>query len=463
MEALILILFTVIKMNKNAIIKYSRSKIFLSLVLGFFVVNAYAITDQLYIGETIYLNDSTITDVVIGNDQVVKAKKVGRKGVALTGVTAGDTTVKIWNGDRYYSSEIHVSPSNLKKTLEDLRPALAVIPNVSLTTVGDNVVIQGSDISPEHKERIDNYASMFKNVINLTKTKENNVKEKQKMIYLDVRIVEISTSSTKEIGINWNTASIDGPKFGIIGDFKRSNLFQSELNPLAGSIPALPKIDPFQTYFGLASFIDSKINLLQENGTAKIIARPLLSCKNGGSANFLSGGQVPFQIASATGTPSVDFKDYGIKLNINPTITDDGIVAKILAEVSNIDLSVQVAGMPGFLTRRTETEFVVGQGQTLVLSGLVNAESSTGQSAVPGLGKIPVLGNLFKSKLNIGKQNELVFFVTPYVYEGEFGGKINDVGHAADNVVSDELGTGLILPKYYNNQRENINEITNSK
>ena len=62
------------------------------------------------------------------------------------------------------------------------------------------------------------------------------------MIYLDVRIVEISTSSTKEIGINWNTASIDGPKFGIIGDFKRSDLFQSEINPLADNIPVLPKL-----------------------------------------------------------------------------------------------------------------------------------------------------------------------------------------------------------------------------
>ena len=105
------------------------------------------------------------------------------------------------------------------------------IPNISLKTVGDSVVIQGTNISLEHKERIDNYAAMFKNVINLTKTKENNVQEKQKMIYLDVRIVEISTSSTKEIGINWNTASIDGPKFGIIGDFKRSDLFRAKLIP----------------------------------------------------------------------------------------------------------------------------------------------------------------------------------------------------------------------------------------
>lgn len=228
-----------------------------------------------------------ITDVVIGNDQIVKAKNVGRKGIALTGVTAGDTTVKIWNGKQYISSEVHVFPSNLKKTLENLRSVLGTIPNLSISIIGDNVVLQGANISADDKEKIDNYASLFKNVVNLAKTKENNVQEKQKMIYLDVRVVEISTSSTKEIGINWNTSSIDGPKFGILGDFKRSAAFTSANNPLANNILPLPKIDPFQTYFGLASYIDSKINLLQENGTAKIIARPLLSCKNGGNATFL--------------------------------------------------------------------------------------------------------------------------------------------------------------------------------
>ncbi|MEG0489068.1 MAG: type II and III secretion system protein, partial [Acinetobacter sp.] len=165
----------------------------------------------------------------------------------------------------------------------------------------------------------------------------------------------------------------------------------------------------------------------------------------------------------ATGTPSIEFKDYGIKLDISPTITNEGIVAKILAEVSNIDQSVQISGMPGFLTRRTETEFVVEQGQTLVLSGLVAADISDTQSAVPGLGKIPLFGNLFKSKSKAKKQNELVFFVTPYVYENDFSKKMEKVGEASDSIVKDELGAGLILPKDFNSQLENTNEAQDKK
>lgn len=447
-----------IKMS-NLVSKSSISiKKYLPILACCIAFHADAMSDQLYIGETIYLNDPSITDIVIGNDQIIKAKNIGHKGVALTGVAAGDTTIKVWNGKNYISSEIHVYPSNVNKTLNDLKNNLGNINNLSIKLIGDNVVLQGNNITLEDKEIIDNYSSLFKNIVNLTKTKESNIQEKQKMIYLDVRVVEISTSSTKEIGINWNTSSIDGPKFGILGDFKRSSAFSSESNPLAGSIDALPKINPFQTYFGLASFIDSKINLLQENGTAKIIARPLLSCKNGGNATFLSGGQIPFQSAAATGTPSIEFKDYGVKLDIHPTISNDGIVAKILAEVSTIDQSVQVSGVPGFLTRRTETEFVVGQGQTLVLSGLVNSEKGFGENTVPGLGKIPLLGNLFKSKANRVKRNELVFFVTPYVYENDFSNKMDKISEASDNIVKEELGAGLILPNHYSDQLENTNE-----
>lgn len=438
-------------------------KFYLPVFMCLIAANAHAMSDQLYIGETIYINDPTVTDVVIGNNQIVKAKKVGNKGIALTGVAAGDTTVKVWNGHRYFTSEIHVYPSNVKKTLEHLQVALKDIPKLSIQLIGDNIVLQGKNLTLEEKDRVDSYASLFKNVVNLSKTKENNLQEKQKMIYLDVRIVEISTSSTKEIGIKWNTASVDGPKFGVLGDFKRSDIFTGSNHPLAEQIAPLGKISPFQTYFGLASFIDSKINLLQENGTAKIIARPLLSCKNGGNATFLSGGQIPYQSSGATGTPSIEFKDYGIKLDINPTISNDGIVAKILAEVSTIDQSVQVSGVPGFLTRRTETEFVVGQGQTLVLSGLVGAEKNGGESAVPGLGRIPLFGNLFKSKSNRVKQNELVFFVTPYVYENEFEMKIGGVGRDADGLVKSELGSGLMIPNDYKLKDEQTDETENKK
>lgn len=415
-----------------------------------------AIDNQLYVGETIYINEPNITDIIIGNNSIIKAKKIGKKGIALTGVNSGDTTIKLWNGNHYSSSDFHVSPTNIKQTFLDIQHSLGNIPNLSIQQIGDNVVLQGSDFSNDDKEKIDTSALLFKNVVNLTKSKDTSSQEKQKMIYLDVRILEISSSNTKQIGIKWNTSSIDGPKFGLMGDFKKSSAFTVENNALSNNISTLPSVSPFQTYFGLASFIDSKINLLQENGVAKILARPLLSCKNGGNATFLSGGQVPYQSSSATGTPSIEFKDYGIKLDIHPSISEGGIMAKILAEVSTIDQSVQVSGVPGFLTRRTETEFVVEQGQTLVLSGLVGSQKSNSQSSVPGLGKIPLLGNLFKSKSNNEKNNELVFFVTPYIYDEDDKHKLDKVINDSNRLVQEEMPKTKALSEVYASKGDKI-------
>lgn len=420
----------------------------------FAISSSMAADNQLYVGETIYLNDSKITDVIIGNNSIVKAKKIGNKGLALTGVNSGDTTVKVWNGNHYSSFEFHVSPTNIKQIFQDTQQKLGNIHNLNIQHIGDSVVLQGDHLSIQDKEKVDTYALLVKGLVNLTKSKSDNVQEKQKMIYLDVRILEISSSNTKQIGIKWNTSSVDGPKFGLMGDFKKSTGFNIEGNSLSNSISTLPLVSPFQTYFGLASFIDSKINLLQENGTAKILARPLLSCKNGGNATFLSGGQVPYQSSSATGTPSIEFKDYGIKLDIHPSISENGIMAKILAEVSTIDQSVQVSGVPGFLTRRTETEFVVEQGQTLVLSGLVGTQKGASQSSVPGLGKIPLLGSLFKSKSNNEKNNELVFFVTPYVYDKDQEYNLNKVIAESNKLVEEEIPKTKILSDLYKDQGE---------
>ncbi|WP_235985135.1 type II and III secretion system protein family protein [Acinetobacter baretiae] len=420
----------------------------------FAINSSIAADNQLYIGETIYLNDPNITDVIIGNNSIIKAKKIGNKGLALTGVNSGDTTVKVWNGNHYSSSEFHVSPINIKQILLDTQQKLGSIHNLNIQQIGDNIVLQGDNLSTQDKEKIDTYALLVKGLVNLTKSKDNNIQEKQKMIYLDVRILEISSSNTKQIGIKWNTSSVDGPRFGLMGDFKKSSGFTVENNALSSNISTLPSISPFQTYFGLASFIDSKINLLQENGTAKILARPLLSCKNGGNATFLSGGQVPYQSSSATGTPSIEFKDYGIKLDIHPSISESGIMAKILAEVSTIDQSVQVSGVPGFLTRRTETEFVVEQGQTLVLSGLVGTQKGASQSSVPGLGKIPVFGGLFKSKSNSEKNNELVFFVTPYVYDENHENKLDKIINDSNHLVQEETPQTKIFSDIYKNSAE---------
>jgi pilus assembly protein CpaC len=114
----------------------------------------------------------------------------------------------------------------------------------------------------------------------------------------------------------------------------------------------------------------------------------------------------------------VDYKDYGIKLHLEPLVNAAGdISAKIETEVSKIDPTVTVNGYPGFLTRRGDTELNVHEGETIVISGLVDSTAAKTLNKMPGLGQIPVLGELFKSRAFQANRTELVVFVTPHVID----------------------------------------------
>ncbi|MBS0551545.1 MAG: type II and III secretion system protein, partial [Proteobacteria bacterium] len=166
-----------------------------------------------------------------------------------------------------------------------------------------------------------------------------------------------------------------------------------------------------------------RLNLLAQKGDAVILAQPRLAARNRGTASFLAGGEIPVATASATGTPSVSFKEYGIRLEILAPVADDSgaIRARIKTEVSALDRSVAVMGVPGLLSRRTETEFNLREGETLALSGVISRDQAKDVSAVPYLGEVPVLGNLFRSTRFQNRESELVVFLTPRVLRNDPG------------------------------------------
>jgi pilus assembly protein CpaC len=154
------------------------------------------------------------------------------------------------------------------------------------------------------------------------------------------------------------------------------------------------------------------------NGDAGVLASPELATRSGGEAKFLAGGQVPLPVTSPTGQISVTFKDYGIKLNVMPVVDDNNLIqAKLETEVSSIDPSVRVQGIPGFLTRSTSSDINLKSGQTIVLSGLVNQDLSNNINKFPWLGDVPILGVFFKSKNFQANRSDLVMFVTPTVVD----------------------------------------------
>ena len=238
----------------------------------------------------------------------------------------------------------------------------------------------------------------------------------QRMVRMKVRMVEFRKSALSELGVDWSS-SIDGPTFATAGDLIGNDLYR----PSSSSMANLPNsVKPFSTYFGIASNITSRINLLTSSGDAITLAEPVLSCANGGEAKFLAGGEIPYPTTDSNGNSRVEFKEYGVRLAIAPQIDASGNVsAAIETEISQVDPAVSVQGAPGLLTRKAETLVNVRSGQTIVISGLLSNENGLDENGISGLSNLPILGALFKSKRFRNAVSELVIFVTPEVIEPE--------------------------------------------
>ena len=392
----------------------------------------------LYVGQSEFISDSSISKVAVGSDEILSAVGIDNKGILITGMKSGDTTIKVWRKNSLQTINTHVYPANLIKMKYDIENFMNAYPNTSVRILGDKIVVEGDDLDVVSKAKIDAFLSGFNYVTNLTsaKTLEPDVTD-QRMIYFDVKILEVSRSSMDNLGIQWDT-QVNGPGIAIAGEFKKSSGY---VNGLEGA-PSGTKIAPFASYAGLISSIASRVNLMESQGLARLIAHPVLS-----------GGQMPYNAASATGTPSVDFKEYGISLDVKPVIQADGsIVANISAEVSEVDTSVVIDGVPGLLTRRTQTEFSLQNAQTIILSGLNSLQNSTAHANVPGVSKVPLLGGLFRNKAITDKQTELLFIVTPIIYSES---SMQETILRADDIIQKSNANNQLLPIDFFNSLEN--------
>ncbi|PUB84789.1 MAG: hypothetical protein DBP02_07225 [gamma proteobacterium symbiont of Ctena orbiculata] len=342
--------------NQQVISKVLKTVITLYMVM--MATSVYAKNVDLFIGEVRILGKVSVDRVAIGQAGIIKLEILSTDELLVIGENAGSTSLRLWNKDGSYSQY------NIRVTEQD----------------------------PEKRVRMDS------------------------MIRISVKMVEFRKSALSKLGIDWST-DLDGPTFATVGDFVTNSLFRSPTSAIDGT-PLPFNVKPFASYFGIATALTSRINLLASDGDAVVLSEPVLSCVNGGTAKFISGGEYPIPVIGTNGGTSVEFKQYGIKLDISPRVNNEKqIYTTIKAEVSEIDTSTTVLDVPGILKNETETIVNVHSGQTIVISGLLKAKQGRGTSKVPGLGDLPVLGSLFKSNDIQHEMSEMVVFLTPEVIE----------------------------------------------
>lgn len=236
------------------------------------------------------------------------------------------------------------------------------------------------------------------------------------MIQLDAQILEVAAKSGFDVGVDWNN---------LLGRSSKtdSNPFVSPLNVSENMRKdAAGDIDTGLLYLRKFSRgqIDLIVDFLLTGNHAKLLAKPKLIAASGKEAQFLSGGEIPVPVSDADGKISIEWKQYGVQLDIKPTLSNDGkyISADITVEVSNVDynnaLTVGVSGsMPAIRSRKAKTAIDIADNETIVIAGLLNTQESEVLSEVPVLSGIPLLGELFKHRSMKEEKTELVIFVTP--------------------------------------------------
>lgn len=367
---------------------------------------------DLYVGEVRVLPIQPVAQVALGNGRLLSSTILPNDQLLLMADAPGDTTVHVWlkNGGEAQLT-VRIAESNSARVLADVRALIQPIAGVTAREIGGQVFIEGA-IDPKIKPAVAAIVKSFPKVVDLTLESDMTMK---KMVHLDVRIMEFKKSALERIGVDWVTPQtstpLGGPSVGL----------------RIGRVPT-PVTSP-RNFLSMVSDITSIIDLMVTNGDAVELASPRLSTRSGGEASFLAGGQVPIPTTNTTGQSNVIFKDYGIKLSFKPvTDADNNVLIKVDTEVSTVDNSVTVQGIPGFLTRRTSAEINVKDNEPMALSGLIDTNISNSVNKMPFLGDIPVLGALFRSNEFRNNRTELVVFVQPRIVEA---GKLGDAGAEA--------------------------------
>jgi pilus assembly protein CpaC len=373
---------------------------------------------DLEVGESRVLQIPGVRRVAVGNSQVLSAMAADEREVMLFARQEGTSSVHIWTAAATPEAyTVRVLPAGLRRMRTEVDKLLESIPAARSTQVGGNLVIEGNDLSDEDKARIAALAQRYPGILDFT-----GQVGWDRMVLLDVQVVELPRSRLTDFGVRWDSATQGGLQAGMIWDGGTAAGMLTERPGVAPLVAPLP-VARAASYFGANAVLSSSLAAMAQKGEAVMLAQPQLLARSGTTASFLAGGEVPYTSSDRNGVPTTLFKPYGVSLHITPRIDRNGAIrSRIEVEASSVDASMSLPSGPALRTRRAVTEFNVRSGQTLVLGGFLSREQSSERSGIPLLSDIPVVGSLFGAETTQRRETELAIFVTPSIVSNDYAG-----------------------------------------
>ncbi|MBP2667939.1 MAG: pilus assembly protein CpaC [Deltaproteobacteria bacterium] len=372
-------------------------------------------TLSLYANQSILIDSAfDIRRVSIARPETADVMVVSPRQMVIIGKSAGQTTLVYWSQEEVPTMIEVVVGVNLDLVREDLAK-IAPGEEFEVTAAGEKLILTGTVGDNVVQTRlVEGAQAHAKGIVNLLKVK------KLEQVLLQIRVSEVDRSLAKELGFSY---FYKGNNYS--GILSPGNSF----NPPSGSWPG----DSSVNFSDLANiFFANTGNLpnfavflrtLEDKGGLKILAEPNLVVANGAEGKFMVGGEFPIVINTATGGTaaySIEYKDYGVRLNFKPKISSNGeIYLQVYQEVSELDFAnavvLQGFRIPALKTRKAESGLQLADGQTFVLAGLIDNKVSKEISKLPFLGDIPILGALFRNTRYQNNETELMVMVTPKI------------------------------------------------
>jgi pilus assembly protein CpaC len=363
---------------------------------------------QLTVGRSAILTAAaTLRRVYVGNPESLGIYTSGSSEVVLTAKDAGVSTLILWDeagGRRMYTVFANVDAEALQASLVQAFPESLI----QVEAAQGKIFLSGSVESAATAEAAVKLASQFaKNVVS-------------SLLIVPVHsVVEVDRTRMEQLGINIFAG-------GRTSVSTTTNQFASGA---AANGSSFSVSDPLNIFLYNAKLnVGLTIQDLEEKQVLQVLAEPTLTTLSGVSARFLAGGEFPFPViqpgggAGSSAAVTIQFRPYGVKVEFTPWVNADGTIhLKLAPEVSTLDYSnaVTISGftIPALSTRRAETEVELRDGESFAVSGLLDHRTTEILSKVPGIGDLPVLGDLFRSKNVNHSVVELVVIVTATIVD----------------------------------------------
>jgi len=362
---------------------------------------------------TVLTTDFDVTRIAVTNPEVADAVVVQPRQVLIDGKAGGTISLIVWGDADRVQYDIVVEPpiTNLEQQLQ----ALFTGEDIRVNVTNEAIILSGQVSSNEVMLRaaeIAQASSAAAKVINMLQLPGGFVSQQ---VMLQVRFAEVNRRVLTEAGLNLFATRSRFVARSTTQQFAAPDFDDAAQEGIAGLV--------FSDFLNLFFFdrqegIGGVLKALQQAGGFQSLAEPNLIAYNGQEASFLAGGEFPVPVVQGnTGTVTIQFKEFGVRLTFTPHIAGDVIRLKVAPEVSTLDFAngITLSGfrVPALTTRRAETDVELRDGQSFAIAGLLNNLSQDDGAAIPVLSKIPILGNLFKSKASRAERTELMVLITP--------------------------------------------------